>query len=142
MRLARYSGALLDVMLRYNDVEPTAESADNCTFRDFDKATDVQTIREAMIDSALGPDRFMVATLVSRAGLAALAVHFEQLDPDANEISIVPIYEALCASILQRREMLREGMSVYEISKMSLIDAHEVTAAHEQHRKALLRKRK
>jgi hypothetical protein len=56
--------------------------------------------------------------------------------------SVVPIYEALCASILQRREMLREGMSVYEISKMSLIDAHEVTAAHEKHRKALLRKRK
>jgi hypothetical protein len=140
MRLARYSGALLDVMLRYNDVEPTADNADNLTFRDFDKATDIQTIREAMIDAALGPDRVIVATLMHRARVAALATYHEQLDVESNAISVVPIYKALCASIFQRREMLREGTSVYDISKIAFVDAHEINAAHEERREPILRK--
>jgi hypothetical protein len=140
MRLARYSGALLDVMLRYSNVEPSPDDTDNPTFRDFDRATDVQSIREAMIDAVLGPDRFIVATLMSRARLAALATFHVELDEESNDISLVPIYEALCLSIAQRREMLREGTSVYDISKIALIDAREISAAHEERRKPLLRK--
>jgi hypothetical protein len=142
MRLARYASALLDVMLLYHDVEAPPDGADNSTFRDFDKATDAQIIREAMVDAVLGPDRFLVATLVSRARLAAMAVFYEQLDEDSNGLSITPIYNALLASISLRKEMLREGMSVYDISKVALIDTQEVTLAHEERREPLLRRGK
>jgi hypothetical protein len=71
-----------------------------------------------------------------------MAVFYEQLDEDSNGLSITPIYNALLASISLRKEMLREGMSVYDISKVALIDTQEVTLAHEERREPLLRRGK
>jgi hypothetical protein len=142
MRLARYSGAFLDVMIRYHDLEPMRDNETEAEakprFRVFDDTTDAQAIREAMIDAALGLDRFIVGTFVSRTRLAALARFYGQPDTDANAISVDPIYRALCRSVLQRRELLREGVRVYDISKIALIDANEVTAAHREKREPLL----
>jgi hypothetical protein len=142
MRLARYSSAFLDVMIRYHDLEPMRDNETEAEakprFRVFDDTTDAQAIREAMIDAALGLDRFIVGTFVSRTRLAALARFYGQPDTDANAISVDPIYRALCRSVLQRRELLREGVRVYDISKIALIDANEVTAAHREKREPLL----
>jgi hypothetical protein len=115
-RLARYLGAFLDLMIRYHEVEPmrdneTEEKAEP-RLRVFNDTTDVQTIREAMIDAALGPDRFIVETFVRRSRAAALARFYGQPDTEANAISVDPLYRALCESVRQRREFLREGLSV------------------------------
>jgi len=124
MRLARYSGAFLDVMIRYHELEPMRDNETEAEakprYRAFDSTTDAQTIREAMIDAALGPDRFIVGTFVSRTRLAGLARFYEEPDAEANAISVDPIYRALCRSVLQRTELLREGARVYDISKNRL----------------------
>jgi hypothetical protein len=140
--LARYLSAFLDLMIRYHDLEPMQDNEKvedaQPRIRDFDNSTDVQTIREAMTDAALGPDRFVVGTFVARMRGAAFVQFYGQPDTAVNAISVDPLYRALCDSVGQRRGLLREGVTVYDISKIALIDANEINEAHREKRKPLL----
>ena len=137
-RMARYSSAFLDAMIQYTDLEPmrSNEAIQDAKprYEIFDAATNVPAIREAMIDAVLGPDWYIVGTFVDRMRLATLTRFYAQPDPLENAISVDPLFKALCSSIVQRQELLREGASVFQVSKIAFIDAEEVAKAHTEKR--------
>jgi hypothetical protein len=115
MRLARYSAAFLDMMIRYHDLEPMRDNeiGDEAKprYRVFDNATDAQTIREAMIDAALGPDRYIVGTFVARARLAALARFYGQPDTEATRFPLILFIEPYVGASFNEGNSLERALA-------------------------------
>jgi hypothetical protein len=140
-RLARYAGAILNVMQAYAFARPLDDEEDleigTLQQKRLDVATDAPSIREAMIDGALGPDTKMVAQFISACRFAAAGKIYDR--PDVRHSNLVwPLYVALTNGIIRRQNMLRSGVRVSDLYSFSTIDHAEVDAAFIEQRAPII----
>jgi hypothetical protein len=128
-RLARYAGAILNLMQRQTEAVSTDDlEHDAALFKSVDVASDDTSIREAMIDGAMGEDSKMLAFFVNACRHSALAKIYEHPDPPYENV-VLPLYMALTNGIVKRQSMLRSGHKVSDLHSLSTIDQGEVQAA-------------
>jgi hypothetical protein len=137
-RLARYAGAILNLMERHTEAESTDSLEQDAAFiKNVNVASEDTAIREAMIDGAMGEDSKMLAFFVNACRMSALAKVHEHPDP-RHENMVWPIYMALTNGIIKRQSILRSGGKVVDLHSLSTINQAEVQAAFLEERIPIL----
>jgi hypothetical protein len=137
-RLARYAGAIINLMQRETEAVSTeSDEEDAALMRAVNIASDDPAIREAMIDGAMGEDTKMVAFFVNACRQSALAKVYNHPDPQHENI-VWPLYNAITDGILKRQSMLRSGQKLSDLHVLSTINQAEVQNAFIEGRMPLL----